>query len=87
MAGQPAQDRSDPQVAFASARTRGATWRRSPDWATNTSSTGAGGSALPLPILTYDFGAAKLNATYVPRYDDYKQFAVFGFYFSAPLAK
>jgi len=41
----------------------------------------------PIPVLTYDLGAVKLNAIYVPRYGDYNQFAVFGFYFSIPLAK
>lgn len=40
----------------------------------------------PLPIATYDLGAVKLNAIYVPRYGDYNQFAVFGVYFSLPLA-
>jgi hypothetical protein len=39
----------------------------------------------PLPILTYDLGRVQLNAIYVPRYGDYNQFAVFGFYFSVPL--
>lgn len=39
----------------------------------------------PLPTATYDFGAVKLNAIYVPRYGKYNQFAVFGFYFSMPL--
>jgi hypothetical protein len=39
----------------------------------------------PIPILTYDMGPVKLNAIYVPRYGDYNQFAVFGFYFSVPL--
>jgi len=39
----------------------------------------------PLPILTYDLGRVKLNATYVPRFGDYNQFAVFGFYFTIPL--
>lgn len=38
----------------------------------------------PLPIVTYDFGAVKVNATYVPRYGEYNRFAVFGFYFSIP---
>jgi len=41
----------------------------------------------PLPILTYDLGKVKLNAVYIPRYGDYNEFAVFGFYFSVPLAK
>jgi hypothetical protein len=29
----------------------------------------------------------KLNAIYVPRYGEYNEFAVFGFYFSLPLGK
>lgn len=41
----------------------------------------------PLPVLTYDLGRVKLNAIYVPRYGDYNQFAVFGFYFSIPLGE
>lgn len=41
----------------------------------------------PLPIVTYDLGPVKLNAIYVPRYRDYNQLAVFGFYFSLPLAR
>lgn len=41
----------------------------------------------PLPIVTYDFGAVKLNAIYAPHYGDYNQFAVFGFYLSIPLGK
>jgi len=39
----------------------------------------------PLPMATYDLGAVKLNAIYVPRYQ-YNRFAVFGLYFSIPLA-
>lgn len=41
----------------------------------------------PLPIVTYDFGPVKLNASYAPRYKDINQFSVFSFYFSIPLAK
>jgi hypothetical protein len=41
----------------------------------------------PLPLATYDLGAVKLNAIYVPRYGDYNRFAVFGFYFSVPLGQ
>jgi len=41
----------------------------------------------PLPILTYDLGAVTLNAIFVPSYGEYNRFAVFGFYFSLPLAK
>jgi hypothetical protein len=41
----------------------------------------------PLPILTYDLGPVTLNAIYVPRYGEYNQFAVFGFYFSIPFRK
>lgn len=39
----------------------------------------------PIPILTYDLGAVKVNAIYVPRYSEYNKFAVFGFYLSVPL--
>ena len=41
----------------------------------------------PLPIVTYDFGAVKLNATFAPRYRVYNRFAVFGFYFGIPFGK
>ena len=41
----------------------------------------------PVPILTYDLGRVKLNAVYIPSYGDYNPFAVFGFYFSLPLAR
>lgn len=41
----------------------------------------------PLPIITYDVGRVKLNVIYVPRYGDYNQFAVFGFYLSIPFPK
>ncbi len=41
----------------------------------------------PLPIVTYDLGAVKLNAIYAPRYKDYNQFTVIGFYLSLPLGK
>lgn len=40
----------------------------------------------PIPRLTYDFGPLKLNVVYVPRYQDYNRFAVFGLFISAPLA-
>ena len=41
----------------------------------------------PVPIVTYDLGRVKLNAVYIPAYGDYNPFAVFGFYFSLPLAR
>jgi hypothetical protein len=41
----------------------------------------------PIPVLTYDLGAVRLNAIYVPRYGKYNQFAVFGFYFTLPLGR
>ena len=41
----------------------------------------------PVPILTYDFGPAQVNAIYLPAYKDYNEFAVFGLYFSVPLGK
>lgn len=41
----------------------------------------------PLPILTFDAGPVKLNATYIPSVKDYNKYAVFGFYFSLPLAQ
>jgi hypothetical protein len=41
----------------------------------------------PLPIVSYDLGAVTLNAVYAPRYREYDEFAVFGFYFGIPLRK
>ena len=41
----------------------------------------------PLPIVTYDLGPVKLNAMYAPRYKNYNQFAVYGFYFSLPFGR
>ena len=39
----------------------------------------------PIPLLTYDLGIVKLNAIYAPRFQQYNNFAVFGFYLSIPL--
>jgi hypothetical protein len=39
----------------------------------------------PIPLLTYDLGSFRLNAVYAPRVSDVNEFAVFGFYVSAPL--
>ncbi|MEK7816126.1 MAG: hypothetical protein AAB294_04815 [Pseudomonadota bacterium] len=41
----------------------------------------------PHPIATYDLGAVKLNAIYIPRTQKKNNFAVFGFYFSIPFGK
>ncbi|MCX7149925.1 MAG: hypothetical protein NTY05_11035 [Rhodocyclales bacterium] len=43
------------------------------------------GFIAPIPRVTYDFGPVKVNLVYVPRYQDYNRFAVFGLYFSTPL--
>lgn len=43
------------------------------------------GFIAPIPRVTYDFGPVKVNVVYVPRYQDYNRFAVFGLYFSTPL--
>ena len=39
----------------------------------------------PLPMATYDLGVVKLNAIYVPRYQQ-NRFAALGLYFSIPLS-
>jgi hypothetical protein len=44
------------------------------------------GFVAPIPRLTYDFGPVKLNAVYVPRYQDVNRFAVVGFYFTLPMS-
>lgn len=41
----------------------------------------------PVPRLTYDFGPAKINATYVPKVMAFNQFDVFFIYFTIPLLK
>lgn len=41
----------------------------------------------PVPRLTYDFGAAKLNATYVPKIQEFNRFDVFFIYLTVPLIK
>lgn len=40
----------------------------------------------PIPLLTCDFGVVELNALYAPQTPQ-NRFAVFGLYFSVPLAK
>lgn len=40
----------------------------------------------PIPMLTHDMGAVKLNAIYAPHFQRYNNFAVFGFYISVPWA-
>lgn len=39
----------------------------------------------PIPRLAYDFGGAKLNAVYAPRYREYNDLAVFALFLSIPL--
>lgn len=39
----------------------------------------------PIPRVTYDFGAVKLNATYIPRIQNYNDFAAYAIYFTIPL--
>jgi len=40
----------------------------------------------PIPMLGYDFGIARLNAVYAPRFQK-NEFAVFGFYLSVPFGR
>jgi hypothetical protein len=42
------------------------------------------GFVAAIPRLTYDFGAVKLNAIYIPQVREFNEFAVFGFYFTVP---
>jgi len=39
----------------------------------------------PIPRLTYDFGAVKLNATYIPKVQKYNDFAAYAIYLTIPL--
>lgn len=41
----------------------------------------------PVPRLTYDFGAVKINATYVPKVVEFNQFDIFFIYLTVPLLK
>lgn len=41
----------------------------------------------PIPRLTYDFDAVKLNATYIPRFAPLNDFAVYAIYLTVPLHK
>ena len=38
-----------------------------------------------IPLITYDLGRIKLNATYLPRVPGYSEIAAFAFYFSIPI--
>lgn len=65
----------------------GERWRLGADLLAIQSQTYNSGRAFvaPIPRLTYDFGPVKANLIYVPRYQNYNLFAVFGLYFSTPL--
>lgn len=45
------------------------------------------GFIAPIPRLTYDFGAVKLNATYIPKVPQFNAFAVFAIYLTIPIKK
>jgi hypothetical protein len=64
-------------------------WRFGADLMLIQSPTYNGGELLVAltPHLTYDFGPAKLNVIYVPKYKQINQFAAFGFYLTIPLWK
>jgi hypothetical protein len=40
-----------------------------------------------IPLITYDFGPIKLNATYLPRIPRHSEVAAFAFYFSIPIVR
>jgi hypothetical protein len=40
-----------------------------------------------IPLVTYDFGAFKLNAVYLPKISPYNDVAAFGFYVGIPLGR
>jgi hypothetical protein len=39
----------------------------------------------PIPLLTYDFGPVKLNATYIPKVAEYNLFSVYAVYVTIPI--
>lgn len=41
----------------------------------------------PLPNLVYDFGAARINATYIPRIPQFNELSVFAIYMTVPIWK
>jgi hypothetical protein len=41
----------------------------------------------PIPRATYDFGPVTLNAVYIPKFQQFNLFAVFGFYLTIPLER
>lgn len=45
------------------------------------------GFIAPIPRFTYDFGAVKLNATYIPKVPQFNAFAVFAIYLTIPIKK
>lgn len=45
------------------------------------------GFIAPIPRLTYDFGAVKLNATYIPKVPPFNAFSVFAIYLTIPIKK
>lgn len=45
------------------------------------------GFIAPIPRLTYDFGAVKLNATYIPKVPQFNAFSVFAIYLTIPIKK
>jgi hypothetical protein len=40
-----------------------------------------------VPVVTYDMGRVKLNATYFPKFGNYNKVAAFGLYLGIPLGK
>lgn len=40
-----------------------------------------------IPLITYDLGRVKLNATYFPKITGHNELAAFGFYISIPLGQ
>jgi hypothetical protein len=39
----------------------------------------------PIPRISYDFGAVRVNAIYVPQFGSYSRYSTFGFYFTTPI--
>jgi hypothetical protein len=67
----------------------GSQWKMGGALAVMNSRTYNGGTTFVamIPLLTYDFGPIKLNATYLPRIPRHNEIAAFAFYFSIPIVR
>jgi len=67
----------------------GSQWKMGGALAVMNSKTYNGGTTFVamIPLITYDLGRIKLNATYLPRVPGYNEIAAFAFYISIPIVR